>query len=463
LQGGGTIPPPWMLASDMGTQTNPIDPLQDATESDLRDPAVIQHALDQVLSSPPFRNTQQCQTLLRYIVKHTLAGEDHLLRERVIGSEVFGRRPDYETGEDPVVRLRAAEVRKRLAQFYQSAVEEPAVHIDIPPGSYRATFRSRVGTHLAPPESRSAFEAHPAELESHSLLQVPDSHPAVLAEIQPPPSRGRTARLYVGAMLLLLVVAAALVSAWNGAQVSQFKAFWGPWIGGSKPVIIAVGSNAVYRLSDNMNDEYARGHHLEAHGQEFFVPLAPDATVKGADLTPAENSFVALGDVAATSNIVASLTRQKQTFQERFPNDISFAELRNSPSVLVGGFNNPMTLELTKNLRFVLSARNEIDDTQDHTRRWQLHASEDSHDTEDYAIVTRLTQTHGDAPMLSVAGMGQYGTLAAADFVCNPAAISGMARPLSRDWANRNLQLVLHVKVVDFKPVATEVVATHIW
>jgi len=92
-----------------------------------------------------------------------------------------------------------------------------------------------------------------------------------------------------------------------------------------------------------------------------------------------------------------------------------------------------------------------------------LHASEDSHDTEDYAIVTRLVQTHDDAPMLSVAGMGQYGTQAAADYICSPAAIFEMTRQLPRDWANRNLQLVLHVKVIDFKAAATEVVAMHTW
>ena len=241
------------------------------------------------------------------------------------------------------------------------------------------------------------------------------------------------------------------------------SAFWGPWTNSPKPVIIAVGSNAVYRLSDSMNDQYARDHNLETHGEEFFVPLTPDMTLKSTDLQPAENSFVALGDVAAVSNVVANLTRLKQTFQERFPNDISFAELRNSPSVLVGGFNNTMTLELTKNMRFVLRARNEIDDMQDPKRRWLLNASLDSHDTEDYAIITRLTQRHGDAPTLSVAGMGQYGTLAAADFICSPAAISEMARHLPKDWMNRNLQLILHVKVVDFNRSTTEVVAMHTW
>ena len=450
----------------MGTQINPIFPPQETEEAWVRDPASISHALDQVLLSPPFRNTLQCQNLLRYIVKHTLAGEDHLLRERVIGFEVFGRRPDYEPGEDPVVRLRAAEVRKRLAQFYQSSVEAPKVHIDIPSGSYRAAFRWRDSSHPLPHEAETSLATHPVEAEPHPASHTPDLHRGAMVapEIFPAVARKRVRLTYAVIAVALLAAAVLVVSmSIDGAQASRFREFWSPWTNSPKAVIIAIGSNAVYRLSDSMNDQYARDHNLETHGEEFFVPLTPDVTLKGSDLQPAENSFVALGDVAAVSSMVANLTRLKQSFQERFPNDISFAELRNSPSVLVGGFNNAMTLELTKNMRFVLRARNEIDDMQNPNRRWLLHASVDSHDTEDYAIITRLIQRPGDAPILSVAGMGQYGTLAAADFVCNPAAISEMARSLPKDWASRNLQLILHVKVVDFKPAATEVVAEHSW
>jgi hypothetical protein len=446
----------------MGTQINPILAPQETEQTWLRDSARIQLSLDQVLSSPPFRNTQQCQNLLRYIVKHTLAGEDHLLRERVIGSEVFGRQPAYEPGEDPVVRLRAAEVRKRLAQFYQSATEAPEVHIDIPPGCYRATFRWKEGPSSLLHEAEHSSPTRSVEPEPHTS----DVQHAVIdaASAAPSISRHRIWRIYAAATLIFLAVVVIVISIpWDGAQSSRFRMFWSPWINSPKPVIIAIGSNAVYRLSGNMMDQYAREHHIETQGEEFFVPLAPDASIKGSDLVPAENSFVALGDVAAVSSVVANLTRQKQNFQERFSNDISFAELRNSPSLLVGGFNNPMTLELTKNLRFVLHARNEIDDVQDPNRRWLLHASDDSHDTEDYAIITRLTQRHGDAPTLSVAGMGQYGTLAAAEFVCSPAAISEMTRHLPKDWMNRNLQIILHVKVIDFKPAATEVVAVHTW
>ena len=81
----------------------------------------------------------------------------------------------------------------------------------------------------------------------------------------------------------------------------------------------------------------------------------------------------------------------------------------------------------------------------------------------DYAIITRLARRNGDAPILSVAGMGQYGTLAAAQFICDPASIATLAHKLSRGWADHNLQLVLHVHVVDFKPASTEIVAVHSW
>jgi hypothetical protein len=282
-------------------------------------------------------------------------------------------------------------------------------------------------------------------------------------EVLPPAERNSRRRVYIALALALIAVAAVIISApWDRPQNARFQAFWSRWTNSRNPVIIAIGSNAVYRLSDSLADQYAQTHDLQTQGEEFYVPFAPGDTIRGSDLVPAGSSFVALGDVAAVSHLVANITRQKQSFQERFPNDISFAELRNSPSILIGGFNNPMTLELTKKLRFVLRARNEIDDTEDTKRRWLLNASPDSHDTEDYAIVTRVAHS-ADAPMLSVAGMGQYGTLAAADFICNPAAISEMARNLPEHWEKRNLQLVLHVKVIDFKVAATQVIATHTW
>ncbi|HEY4356221.1 MAG TPA: hypothetical protein VGN16_10775 [Acidobacteriaceae bacterium] len=445
-------------------------------EGSTPDAAGIQLVLEEVLLSPPFCHTQQCQNLLRYIVKHTLAQEEHLLRERVIGAEVFGRRPDYETGDDPVVRIRAAEVRKRLAQFYQSVTDSPSapeIQIEIPPGSYRASFRWREGAR-ALHESNAALQAATAQPPASTEL-VPATQPEVLTAIGNPqlPVQSRTRWSARSRGLLALAVAVCLLVAGvvtyrtvGFGQKRTFRQFWQPWISSTKPVIISVGSNAVYRLSDQVTDAYAHAHNLETQGMEFFVPIDPNSTISGRDIQPSFNSFVALGDVAAVSTVVSALTSHDQAFQERFPNDISFAELRDSPTVLVGGFNNPMTIELTKHLPFVLRARNEIDETNPSgasTRHWMLHASNDSHDTEDYAIITRLAESNGDAPVLIVAGMGQYGTLAAAQFVCDPASVAALAQSLPKGWEKQNLQVVLHIRVVDFKAASTDVVAVKTW
>ena len=103
--------------------------------------ALIDKALEDLLAGSVFRSSRQCQALLRYIVEHSKAHREEMLRERVIGANVFGRAPDYDTGNDPVVRNRAAELRKRLAQHYmRTGGSKGAIRIEIPTGSYRAVF-----------------------------------------------------------------------------------------------------------------------------------------------------------------------------------------------------------------------------------------------------------------------------------------------------------------------------------
>lgn len=431
-------------------------------------------ALNRILTSRPFRTSNQCCSLLRYIVERTLAGEDNLLRERVIGAELFGRRADYETSEDPVVRLRASDVRKRLAQYYLTDRDRQSVQIDIPPGSYRATFHRNTG---ASPEILARELGNVAPEAVAELNTVPSPEVEVLAivsdaerkedqRVERTPDKKRVGIAITAIALCILCVAGTLALIRANSPEKTFRAFWGPWITGAKPVIVSIGSNAVYRFQFEYLDQYAEQHGLKNAGQEFYVPLAKGQTVSADELLPAYNSFVALGDVAATSRIVATLTEGKKRYQERFPNDISFAELRDNPSILIGGFNNPMTMELTKQLEFVMRGGNEIIDTLDPKRKWQLEALKDLPDppnTADYAIITRLVQRNGDAPFIGVAGLGQYGTLAAAELICSPKNIHLIADQLPKDWPDKNLQAVVRISIVDYKPTASEVVAYKSW
>jgi eukaryotic-like serine/threonine-protein kinase len=96
----------------------------------------VRSALELVISSDAFAGSKQCQDFLRLVLDRALAGEVDSLSERMIGVELFGRPADYDTTNDGVVRLRAAELRKRLAQYYRETALSPAVQIELPPGSY---------------------------------------------------------------------------------------------------------------------------------------------------------------------------------------------------------------------------------------------------------------------------------------------------------------------------------------
>ena len=101
--------------------------------------ASVRHALEAVISSDAFAGSKQCQDLLRLLVEHALSAEVDVLSERRIGVEMFGRPADYDTSKDDIVRLRATEVRKRLAQYYTDATP-PAVRIELASGSYVPEF-----------------------------------------------------------------------------------------------------------------------------------------------------------------------------------------------------------------------------------------------------------------------------------------------------------------------------------
>ena len=90
---------------------------------------VVLLELERILKSPPFRNSNRCKEFLTYVVSNSLEGPSENLKERTIGVEVFHRGPHYSTGDDPVVRVNAGEVRRRLGQYYDAGPTDTIVQI----------------------------------------------------------------------------------------------------------------------------------------------------------------------------------------------------------------------------------------------------------------------------------------------------------------------------------------------
>lgn len=386
----------------------------------------VRAALEHLLASPSFRNSRQSQRFLRYVVEHRLHGQDDLLKERNIGVEVFERAPDYDTGEDPIVRVRATEIRKRLAQYYQGSTDSEEVRLDLPSGSYRIEFHF--------PE------------EKH-------------APIAPKHTRWPIIGVTVAGVLTL--IALGVWAGWLFRPQDTVQQFWAPALASSKPVLIYCGQPVVYFLSKEVHEEYRQTHPDHQRGS-LPVLLAPDAVLHGRDIIPVTEQFVGIGNANAAALLSSMFASRGKAVELRYANDLSFGELRSAPAVLIGGFSNLWTLEMTGQLRFVFQQdqrQRRIFDQSTKKSYLLKDLAPDGKSPEDYAIVSRLTDSATGQMLIAAAGITQYGTRAAGEFLTN----GDLLRTAQAQWQKKNVQVLLHTTVYKGTPSKPTVVAVETW
>jgi TolB-like protein len=108
--------------------------------------------VDRILASEAFAGVERPSRFLRHLVESTLDGQSAILKESLLGVQVFGRDPSWDPHADPVVRQEAARLRKRLARYYQSA--SPEVRIEVPVGTYVPVFHRVPAPKAGPAKSR---------------------------------------------------------------------------------------------------------------------------------------------------------------------------------------------------------------------------------------------------------------------------------------------------------------------
>ena len=253
------------------------------------------------------------------------------------------------------------------------------------------------------------------------------------------------------------------IAAWRleaPAWVSPQRSFWAPLTASRKPILLYLGSNVAYRFNPEFQARYQKEHGLTDNGPEFFVDLPRNGTVQTSDLVPMPSTFVTVGDLAASTQIVSLLNGWEKPFVLRSASDLSIGDLRNTPAVLIGGFNNHWTLETTDDLRFSFHNGTEIRDREHPDRVWNIVQEAHGVTTEDYALISRVSQAKTGGPAITVSGIGSYGTQAAAEFVTSEDKMNAMLRDAPAGWERKNFQAVLRIRVVAFAPVAVEVVTT---
>lgn len=425
------------------------------TRSDLAllDRDVILEELEQILASTHFCNSKRYPALLRYIVESTLAGKSDSLKERTLGIEIFGRPANYDTNSDTIVRYTAGEVRKRLLLYYSEEGHQSEFRISLAPGSYVPEFQpapARQGFEHAPalaPHSSAHELTIPADdAAGHEAIAAPvpvllDEVPEAADAVQPSARHSRTTLFVLFAVLVAATIAA--FAAWNWLHratpaEAALEEFWAPMVSGQQQVLICTG------------------------GVVFNQGTYSGTLTANRDV---EYPFISLQNAAAIARVSGQLERYGITSQLLPGPSTPLTDLREHSIALIGAYNNQWTMRLLEPLRFHFSPGpvQTIVDTKHPQLRIQRDTSQPYSSADDYALVARYRDAVTDGWVVVVAGIGRNGTEAAADFATSSHYLALLRKQLGGSLANRNVEAVLKVNVIDGKTGAPSILDAYSW
>jgi hypothetical protein len=393
------------------------------------DAAAVRAQLERILISAPFRNSKRYPAFLRYVVEQELIGASSELKERTIAIDVFGKDPYYDPAADPVVRISAGEVRKRLAQYYQEVADPDQLRIELPVGSYR-------------PEFVASIPARPVA----SVLPIPVAPPApeeVLAEDKPLYIRKRS--LMAAGVLALFAAVAGLTWAYVASRPTALDRFWRPVIQQTHSVMLCLG-----RSNFRAGDPPAGSWH----------PADP------------HQAAVAWWD-AETLARLAGLVQSKGASLYLFREDqANFSDFQQRPAVLIGAYNDQWTLELMSHMRYTFQRTGRIQWIADRDRPSFQEWKNDLGQTDgqgnlalkqDYAIISRVANPRTGFITVTVAGLWGYGTLAAGRFLTDPQYMQDFTKRTGFKLDKGNMQIVIGTEVIQGKPGPPTVLAATSW
>ena len=387
----------------------------------------IRTELTRILESPSFRSSQRCQDFLRHVVEQMiLTGAHHGIKERTIGVELFGRSPTYDTSSDGIVRIKASEVRKRLALYYAGPGKNSEILITVPVGSYLPTISRAASLHNGDVHVRDLPETVDSHFNSKdhgsghkSFLRLPS-----------------TQKLWVAALLILAV--AGLFAGWVHLSATRTVShrFWQPLTNNSEPVQIVTSYTPVYLPPSRSS----------AIGDPYRLLI---------------DRYVGGGDLIAAVQVSTMLAYIHHPYNLKMNTSTTLDDVRDKPTVLIG-YASTQWADITRNFRYFVQRGMVTDRGQDTDWR-PHHQGEDNHVDGDYAIISRAFDPETHSTIVLVTGCTGYGTEEAARVVTDPRLLSAALSKAPKGWQQKNLQLVLHIEVVANSPANAQVVSSYYW
>jgi hypothetical protein len=410
------------------------------TPSSEPEKAAVNQQLEKLLATPLFNSSKRYPSFLKYVVTHSLAGQTDHLKERVLGVEIFGRSPDYDTNTDPIVRVTAAEIRKRIEQYYQDPKHSQEIRLYLPAGSYAPQYSW--------PGRPSGLAATAVEAPSQTdEARSPRPEDSSVDSVHSVRTVFRGGKLAIS--FLLLVLAGAPAAVWFASRPPALKQFWEPFVKSSEPVLFCIADQSQYstiRLRDAADPQR-------------------EITLSDSMVT------IIIDDVSPLVNMAGLLRTYGKTYRVQGEATTSLTDLRRGPSVFIGAFDNGWTLRLTSPLRFHFANDRDMtqfwieDRTNPGNRGWMLDRTvqQQTGTYKDYAIVARVMDPNTDQFVVVAAGIGRGGTVAAGEFLVDANRMEDLLRQVPQNWKQKNMEIVLETQVIQGRSGPPRITAVHVW
>lgn len=447
--------------------------------------AALRVHLHEIVDGEAFRGSHRSAQFLTYIIDQALAGHFESLKERMIGIELFGRSPSYDTSEDAIVRVTASDVRKRLLQHYGKYGSASEFRITLPLGTYvpdilhepqaKPANSSDEKVHLEAPEPPTGSSRHPES----PLAAAPALHAEPQDSHLPDPvlygAPGLTRRWIALAVLLVAIN----LSLWfffakrhaAAANAPPPSLPWSVLFSSTHPTHVITSDPDLFAIQILTHtpvsvSDYANRHYL------------PDNNTLSPEMKNLCTKLLS-GDKASNvdAQITAEIGQLAQTYARKIDvqgaRNIQFSNLKTDDNFIFLGSpsTNPWTsiFEAQLDFRFVGAAvpgggliRN-------------VHPAAGEQETyvptamggatgESFSVVAFVANPDQSGQVLLLAGLNREGTQAAGNLAADPVRLAAALRNcgISPTGPVRHFEILLRVDTMAGSPSQFDVAACHI-
>jgi hypothetical protein len=362
--------------------------------------------VERVAASSYFNRSARLRALLVYLTNRVLEDETAEIHEQEVGHHVFGRRTDYDTAADNIVRVHASMLRKRLEQYFATEGTGEAFVIEIRKGNYAPVFRER-----SKPEPEPATPEIPAEQTTNSPKRDWRLAAAVAC----------AAVFAISTAVLVFRGPAKPVAAEGGPTV---RLFWSQILSPDRRTDLVVDDAAVALYQELTGHEISLNEYFD---RSYLRSLPSVAGAAGLDPQIATSMILrrqsSFADTSFSWKLLQLAAGQNSRPNLRFARDYSFRDLKANNAILLGhGRSNPwlQPFEPQLGIRWKFDKAEGVYYPMD---TWQGNhtyaAARPGEAHEGYFSVVMVPNLGGTGNVLLVSATGGSATNAAADFLAD--------------------------------------------